>query len=51
MDIAVLLNHRGEVNSVNKEFAMELVVVELMYWGTSIHLQEERPDEIDIMVV
>lgn len=26
VDIAVLLCHRGEVNSVNKEFAMELVV-------------------------
>lgn len=26
-------------------------MVELMYWGTGVHFQEERTGEIDIMVV
>lgn len=45
MGIAVQFSLRGEVNSVNKEFAMELVVAtlkELLYLGTCLPLQERE---------
>lgn len=36
MDIAVLLSHRRDVNSVNKGFAMELVAVTLFIYRQKV---------------